>query len=1203
MKTNSDPPVRPGLEPVLRQLRRRIRRVQAGRGALITLVTALAALLVLVVIDYRCSPLPQVARWALTISWIAAVLAAAYIACWRPLLRPLELVRIARWLEIRHPELDERVSTVLELTGAEARGMSPGLMEELARVAVTDLAAINPRVEVSGRRMRRWLAPALVLLAGWSILLVLAPAWTTRHVVRALVPGSALGNSAGTFIVEPGTIELIEGDPLRITVRYHGTRSGTLEAVLHLADGSSLTEPLREESGAFIYQLEKATTGFDYEIRAGRETSDRFQVTVWPRPRLKDARVTLDFPAYTGIPRREQGLGDGIAAVAGTRAELRARINTPVQSARFEINGSAAGTIQHEHSAAGGSITVRWPMATPGQGEARLLLVHRLGREFEALRFSVETLADAPPDVKWTSPTATELRVRPDETLGLAYQATDDLGLGAVFMDVEPNNGKPAALPQDMPTSVGRAIPPVWRGGVRQPVGALLQQWPDAGSFKLRMRVADSRPTDLGGPGTAVSDWITIHLDKGAEPLARHEVFAAHSDARETLEKARQKVEQARGKIESNRDKLAKNEVNEPSRAELAKAREQLADAREQLEQLADRMEESPHAAQAEAVREAAAAAEQARQQLEETPLQDTAKDREQMAEQAKQSATRTEQQLREVLDKIQQAEPQLHDYARLLDLEQRQRELARQAEQALAQTAAKPTDPPPSPTSEPPPEWRQQQAQTAAELRDVADKHPQARAEALAEQAAQARDQAAEARAQAANQQALKPPAPPPNQPNPPGNAGLREQLAQEQAAIRDEVNEQLAEARQTRDEATANALPEAAQATEAAAEALQQPDSTDASEKVEQAAKELAQAAQDAHNRTESQQPPAGQPPAGQPPAGQPPADQPPAGQPPAGQPPADQPPAGQPPAGQPPAGQPPNPSSNQEPQVAEAARTAENLADLAERQQQVAQAMKALEAGNETAAREALAEMRAEQVAELAGEIQELPQVGGSSGPMQQAAQAANQAAHQAQEAARHEGQPEASAQHGEAAGKLEQAATNLDQAAAEFARQAGEAAAQPAAAGQAPMPGKPLAEAFQQATQAAAANSPATAASHANAAADALASAASDTKRAMQQGSGPPQPGGQPAQAQGGPPPPGSPPGIQPGTNPDENSRIRQPDPGVPPELAKLGISAGDWEKIKSSLMAETGGSSAVPLPEEYRDLVQKYFDQMTKGGAK
>jgi hypothetical protein len=53
--------------------------------------------------------------------------------------------------------------------------------------------------------------------------------------------------------------------------------------------------------------------------------------------------------------------------------------------------------------------------------------------------------------------------------------------------------------------------------------------------------------------------------------------------------------------------------------------------------------------------------------------------------------------------------------------------------------------------------------------------------------------------------------------------------------------------------------------------------------------------------------------------------------------------------------------------------------------------------------------------------------------------------------------------------------------------------------------------------------------------------------------------------------------------------------------VPPELARLGISAEDWEKIKASLRAEVGAAEANGIPEEYRGLVRQYFEHMAKGG--
>ena len=155
------------------------------------------------------------------------------------------------------------------------------------------------------------------------------------------------------------------------------------------------------------------------------------------------------------------------------------------------------------------------------------------------------------------------------------------------------------------------------------------------------------------------------------------------------------------------------------------------------------------------------------------------------------------------------------------------------------------------------------------------------------------------------------------------------------------------------------------------------------------------------------------------------------------------------------------------------------------------------------------------------------------------------------------------------------------------AAEFARQAAEAAGRKAGENKAPTPAQPLAEAFQQASQAADSNNKAAAANHAQAAADALSQAADGALRAMQ-GQAPSQPGQGMAQAPN-----------QPGNENTEALRSPEADPGVPPELAKLGISAEDWEKIKATLKSDVGGSSAVALPEEYRDLVRSYFEQMSK----
>ena len=1142
MQTNPSPPITPRLEPVLRRLRQRIRHVRASRGALITAVTALAGLLALVAIDCAFAPLPTLVRWLCPLVWLALVTSVAALWWVLPLRQPLDLVRIARWLEIRHPALDERISTVLEVSGHQGGGMSTGLIDVLAREAAIDLVQIDPLLEVSTRRARHWLWPAVGLLAVWAVLLAVWPSLTVRHVVRALVPTSTLG-TVGSIIVTPGSLEIIEGDALTIKARISAGANKPLELALLLPDGTTSLLPMETREAGWIYQMGKAGQSFKYEVRAGRETSDRYQITVWPRPRLADARVHLEFPAYTGWAAREQALGDGLIAITGSKLELRAKLNTAVEAARLEVDEHSVGTSTLERAADGGALSARWTLEKPGHASTRVMLKHRIGREFEAARFSVESRPDAPPDVKWLSPTDKELHLRPDDLLESGYSVNDDVGLGTVQLEVQPEKGDATRLPLDAPPRIGTTEPPAWRGRVSQALGVLVTRWPQVRVFKLRVRAEDNRPADLGGPGVGTSEWLTLRLDEGAQSSARQEVAAAHADVRDTIEQARQAVQQAQEKIDRRRPELQNEKLTQDATKELAQARDQLAQAHDKLEQLAARLPESVHGDKAPEVRQAAATVEQARQKLENAPLQDTPKERDQSAAAARDTAVKAEQQLEKLRDEIQRSEPQVQDFARLKELQQQQAEVARQAEAALAKNPPDPTQP-----NKPADPWQQKQANVAEAIRQDAQQQPQAQAAALEHQAQEAQQLAAEAKQQAANQDALKQldsNAPkPPTQPDPAAAAAakqaIHDELAKEQTAIASEAKKELAEARQRQDNPTANALPEAVEAAQHASDALAHQDDPAAASEAKQAASQLAEAAKAA-------------------------------------------------------AAKPENPASPASPtDASHSPAAAAELSDLASRQEQVAAALSALDQGKPAEAAADLAALRAQETAALAEEIRQTPQVNGPSGPMQQAAQASQQAAAQAKQAAQTDAQgkpAEASASHGQASQQLQQAAAQLSQAATEFSQQAAQAAARQPSPQQAPIPGKPLADAFQEASQAATSKSPAAAASEARSAAQALAKAAAATLQAMQ---GPPS--GKPGQP-APPNQPGQP--TPPGTPPDDSLRNPQANPGVPPELAKLGVSAADWEKIKASLKSEVGGASAIAMPEEYRDLVRRYFEQISK----
>jgi hypothetical protein len=1150
----------------LSAVRASIRRAQLQRGVLLVATVAVGGLLAMMAADHFLAPLPMAARWVLFGLWLAAVLAALWIGL-RPLIRKISLVQVARWIEGRHPEIEERMSTVLEVSGGDAAA-SAGLMEELARAAGEDVDKVDPRAELKlVGAGRRWVKPAAVLGIMLVMLFVLWPKEAMRLVVRAVAPFSTLGNAAAVkFTVEPGDIEMLEGDALQIEVTYQGQTKG-LELVMEMPGGSEIVQPMLPSGDLWNYRMDPVRESFRYHARAGRGESDSFTVTVWPSPMMLEPRVRLGFPEYSGLLPEESSLGRGVEAVRGTMVTLTGKLNTAVEDAWLEMDGKRSLDGKVEAEAAGGRVSFSWQLQKEGSGEAVVWLRHRLGREVEALRFPVRVVEDQPPLVRWLSPMAKELRVRPDEVLGFRYEVTEDFGVASLQLETKTSGKDPVRTTLDLPEKVAGSVKPYrFRGHGEVAVGELLERWPGAKELRLRVRAVDGRPKDLDGPGVGHSEWLLLRIEQNAESLARQEMRAEHEGARETIEKALQATREARERMDWHRGEMQKEELSKDAKKHFEEARERLAAAKENLEKLAERMQESVHATKADEVRKASEQVAAARQELESAPLQDGQQRREEKLDAARAQAEAAMRQLEEARNQMDRDRQKVEELARLQELAQQQRELARQAEnQATATAEDKPL----------PQDWQERQRRMEEELRQQLREQPQARAEAMKDQAAEARALAEEAKQLSEAQRALEEQTKqtPANAPMPEQAVRqLREALAKEQAKIAEETKQQVAEARQDLSE-TADVLPKAEAATKQASEAM----ATGEDEAAAEAAKEAVEALKESQAEASQQASEQGQPEQGQPEQGQPEQGQPEQGQPEQGQPEQGQPKQGQAKQG--------SPEANQ---AAETARAAE-IGELAERQEQVAEALQSLSEGKTVEALQDLQEMQADAAAEIAQAIAEVPQAEGS-GHMNEARDASRQGSEQAKSAAEKSVQgssQEAAGQHQQAAGNLQRSAEALGRAAEDFERGAQQAQGQQAEQHRAPIPPKDLAQAFQSASRATGEQQQGTqSASQASQAADALSRAAQSARQSMQ-GNAPGQPG-QPGM-------PGDP--GQAGEKSEEGERPPEADPGVPPELAKLGISAADWEKIQATLKSDVGGGST-GVPEEYRGLVKKYFETMS-----
>jgi hypothetical protein len=1114
----------------LATVRSSIRRAQWQRGGLLLATVALGGLLVIMAADHFLAPLPMAARWVLFGLWLAAVLVALWIGL-RPLLRKIGLVQVARWIEGRHPEIEERMSTVLELSGGDA-GASAGLMEELARAAGEDVDKVDAKAELKlVGAGRRWAKPAAVLAIMLVMLFVLWPKEAVRLVVRAVAPFSTLGNAAAAkFTVEPGDVEMLEGDALQIEVGYEG-QAKRIELVMEMQGGAEIVQPMLPSGDRWNYRMDPVREGFRYHARAGRGESDSFTVTVWPSPMMLEPRVRLGFPEYSGLLPEEKSLGRGVEAVRGTMVTLTGKLNTAVEEAWLEMDGKRALDGKVESEANGGRVSFEWQLQKDGSGEAVVWLRHRLGREVEALRFPVRVLEDQGPLVRWLSPMAKELRIRPDEVLGFRYEVTEDFGIASLQLETKTSGKEPVQTVQDLPERLAGGTRPFrFRGDGEVAVGELLERWPGAREIRLRVRAVDARPKDLDGPGVGHSEWLLLRIEQNAESLARQEMRAEHDGAREIIEKAMQATREARERMDWHRGEMQNEELGKDAKKHFEEARERLAEAKENLEKLAERMQESVHANKADEVRKASEQVAAARQELESAPLQDGPQRREEKLDGAREQAEAAVRQLEEVRQQMDRDRQKIEELARLQELAQQQRELARQAEnQATATAENKPL----------PQDWQERQRRMEEELRQQLREQPQARAEAMKEQAAEARALAEEAKQLSEAQRALEEQAKqtPANTPMPEQAVQqLREALAKEQAEIAEETRQQVAEARQDLSK-TADVLPKAEAATKEASEATAKGEDQAAAEAAKEAVQALSESkAEAARQAMEQSQPEQG------------------------------------------------SPEGNQ---AAEAERAAE-IGELAGRQEQVAEALQSLAEGKPAKALQDLQELQADAAAEVAKAIAEVPEAEGS-GNMNEARDASREGSGQAKAAAEMSAEghaQEAAGRHQQAANHLQRSAEALNRAAEDFERGAQQAQGQQPEQHRAPIPAKDLAQAFQAASRASGEKQQATqSAGQANEAAQALSRAAQSARSSMQGNRSPGQPG-MPGDS-----------GGQPGEKSEEGERAPEADPGVPPELAKLGISAADWEKIQATLKSDVGGGAS-GVPEEYRGLVKKYFETMS-----
>jgi hypothetical protein len=846
---------------------RRIRLLRAVRGcsvlALALILTGAATLTADAWLD-----LPSFARQALFSAWIGMGAGLAIFGVLVPLCRRIDLDALAALIEVKYPDLGERLTSSVELTDDKhlANG-SPALIALLIEETERRASPLDFLHAVPTRHTA-WVAwAALVAFLAAAVAGISMPGRFAQLCERFLFPAeTGSGFVPYAVTVTPGDAIAAKGRPLTVAAKVQPLaekvalpRSATL--IVTDADGNVSRLPMQTDDTVFSLQMDAIAGDFQYRVETGAASSETYKITAVEPINLaaESPKLTITPPAYARQTFKEStliGFHD-LAVLQHSRVRLEFRFTQAARAAYLSWPGDNKGGAQLQTLAlADDRLSGSIDLPALADGPYKLLLKGENGFDTEFAGHKLTVKIDQPPAVAhflggdkarsdWkveTDPTGTSFQpvkgdqsvksVLPYDSVPLDITLTDDVGIASAHIEYR-INGRPVQLEEIALKGLGTTQ------ATARHAFRLSGKVSEGDELRYRLRISDNRDVPEAGLKPHVvyypaERWLALKVSRAAEPLAQNAIQTQRDDVNKRLEAIKKDLErEQRGLYKLRQESRMQPSLLPEQALELKSLRKTNEGSREALEQLARDAAETPSFQPF-----AEAAHEVADEELRRTETAMTEAEKDTESAQRSRRLLNADKDLTAALmklDDLRRANERLTqerlDQAKLELATQRQEELARRA----AELAEK--DPIKDATAKP------QSEQLQREQKDVADELE--RTTNQSEPLRKALDEARAEQARKLGQQASKLAKEERDLAKPPERNEQLEALARKQQELAEKADKLAKETKQPAQAAlTAPLKPDNAKM---AAEALKQGDAGEALKHQEQSANELQRVAGD--------------------------------------------------------------------------------------------------------------------------------------------------------------------------------------------------------------------------------------------------------------------------------------------------------------------------------------------------------------------
>ena len=441
------------LSNIINTVRLRRRTLAIFKGTAVTIAFAAGMLLLIAFAAYRFR-YHNGTLIGLRFAAIAGLIASVYFFLIRPLRQKLSDLKIARLIEEKHTGLQDRLATAVEFEDRKSQPVIARLLEDAnQKVSEVNADEIVPRKRLFGYG---GLAAAAVALFVGAILF--GPKELTSGLTNLVKPVSAaslLNPTAPRIEVKPGTARVPKGSDQKFTaklinfteekpVTFYYRKAGT--------DDQWIGQPMEaaKNKNEFQYFIFNIQDTIEYFVESETVKSETFKMDVVDLPYVSRLDITLNYPAYTGMPTKTEEDSGDIAALAGTVASIKAFVSKQAKAAFIVMkDGRKIAMTPGEQKIEDGSVEHFFTggLTVAGNSSYHIELVSVDGETYNGSNeHDITVLEDEPPTVTFEKP-GRDTKATSIEEIFTSAKAEDDYGVASMELVFSVNGGEEKKVP------------------------------------------------------------------------------------------------------------------------------------------------------------------------------------------------------------------------------------------------------------------------------------------------------------------------------------------------------------------------------------------------------------------------------------------------------------------------------------------------------------------------------------------------------------------------------------------------------------------------------------------------------------------------------------------------------------------------------------------------------------------------------------